>query len=141
MNTITDPIASLDNNILIQAELEGWGVFETDEGEIQIQRCDEKNIFPDDKAAWEFLISQALYGSITHQRAIKHIKDVSPDEYSRFVSDIQISASDETEFKTDKPFIGIFPNGAVKTFDSEDEACNYQTQYRTRLALEPATGE
>lgn len=48
---------------------EGWDVFNCD-GEMQVQRCDEHEILPDDDAAWKLVAEGTRRGSPLHAKAL-----------------------------------------------------------------------
>ena len=74
-----------------RAHSEGWGLFETEGGEIQVQRLQEANIFKDDNQAWHFIIKQAIDGSEFHIGFIKHLKEIAPDEHALWVNESSVN--------------------------------------------------
>jgi len=127
----TDLFTDLDQNV---AAYEGWGIFETEDlkAPVQLQRDDEMDVFRDDDKAWEFVILKALNGSDMHKRAIQLIKETSPDEYARFVTDVSILEAPQGD---KKPWLLKFANGEALGLDSETQAKEYQALYRKAVSL------
>ncbi len=61
---------------------EGWDVFDCD-GEMQVQRCDEQEILPDDDAAWKLVAEGTRRGSPLHAKALAA---VSADERAKILA-------------------------------------------------------
>lgn len=62
---------------------EGWGIFDCDgsgNGRTQLQASDEAEMFPDDDAAWRFVVSQS-YTSEFHARALSVIERHNKAEF------------------------------------------------------------
>lgn len=70
-----------------QAGKEGWGVFEclgSENGDFQICRCDEEEVFPTDDEAWAHVVARAHEGSAYHRAALDYIKKHNPIEWVAF---------------------------------------------------------
>lgn len=56
------------------AELEGWGIFEVDNKELQIQAYDEKAMFKNgDLDVWDLIACKIKEGSVLHFEALKAV--------------------------------------------------------------------
>lgn len=73
-----------------QAYNEGWGVFVTESGELQVQYEQELAIFKNDNDAWHHIIKEAVGGSQFHIEFIRQLKIESPDEYALWVNEDSI---------------------------------------------------
>lgn len=73
-------VFALNTNQVAQAESEGWVLFECD-GEIQLQKDDEPNIFASDEDAYNFVKEKAANGSPLHLEVKRFLKLYSPNEY------------------------------------------------------------
>ena len=75
----------IENFDVTQAETEGWSIFSTTspdhDGRHQLQRCDERDVFPNDDQAWEFVARRALAGSEYHMEALRALKECEPVEF------------------------------------------------------------
>ena len=60
---------------------EGWFISNGSDDLDQIQKCQDTNIFETDQAAWAFVLTQALAGSMFHKRALQQIKTNNPTDY------------------------------------------------------------
>lgn len=74
---------------------EGWGVFEvdTDQDDLQIQKLDESDVFESDQQAWAFVIEQAKQGSVLHRHILAHFKANCPSEYALYTSGVELDLS------------------------------------------------
>lgn len=85
-NKYTDvvEVPTFDNT---QALTEGWAIFYvvgTDDcGSHRIERCDEADKFPDDKAAWHHVFREAFWGSRYHREALTFIHRTNSCEFTR----------------------------------------------------------
>ena len=64
----------------------GWALFEShgDKVELQIQKCDDSDVFAEDSEAWAFVIEQAIANSDSEEaHALARIKHESADEWVR----------------------------------------------------------
>jgi hypothetical protein len=71
------------------ARLEGWDVFDahTETGvEVQLQRLDEEEKFPDDADAMAHVMRRANEGSDLHRRAVAYVRQENPGEYAKMES-------------------------------------------------------
>tara|TARA_B100001245_G_C22894721_1_gene431934 strand:+ start:11906 stop:12313 length:408 start_codon:yes stop_codon:yes gene_type:complete len=125
---MTAPISfTADNHLTASAE--GWDIFETDSGELQLQRVDEQNIFANDDTAWEHVITQAVAGSTFHQHTVAYLKQASPSEYANFVKDAKVK--DEG----DKAAL-LLDSGEAIPFPSKDDATAALAHYRKALSFD-----
>ena len=71
------------------ARREGWDLFETDQGSLQIQRLDDvdawraegvevQRTWTDDTDVWEYVVTET---SPLHEKAVEIIQDANPEEY------------------------------------------------------------
>ena len=61
------------------AQKEGWDLFETERGD-DIQKDDDKGVFPYDADACHFVVKKALTGSKLHIKAlVLHLKLIQED--------------------------------------------------------------
>lgn len=74
-----------------RAHSEGWGLFTTEDNEIQVQRFQEAEIFKDDNDAWHYIITAAIEGSEFHIDFLKHLKEIAPDEHALWVNETSVS--------------------------------------------------
>lgn len=116
-----------DNHLTASAE--GWDIFETDSGELQLQRVDEQNIFANDDTAWEHVITQAVAGSTFHQHTVAYLKQASPSEYANFVKDAKVKEEDGN-------VVLLIDSGATIPFPSKDEATAALAHYRKALSFD-----
>lgn len=49
---------------------EGWGIFDSD-GEVRIEKVDERGLLADDATAWHIVAAKARDGSRMHQKALR----------------------------------------------------------------------
>jgi hypothetical protein len=49
---------------------EGWGLFDSD-GEVRIEKVDERGLLADDATAWHIVAAKAREGSKMHQKALR----------------------------------------------------------------------
>lgn len=67
----------------------GWALFEAhgDKVELQIQKCDDSDVFASDDEAWSFVIEQAMANSDSEEaKALARIKHESADEWDRITA-------------------------------------------------------
>ena len=67
------------------AKDEGWGIFYcegSENGDYQIQKIDEDNVFINDIDAIRFVNKMSLLGSSVHKETIKLIHNLNPKELS-----------------------------------------------------------
>lgn len=67
-----------------QAFQEGWAIFNSfgsDNGDWQLQKVDDAEIFGADEDAWDFVCDRAEAGSKYHQAAMEFLKQNNPKEY------------------------------------------------------------
>lgn len=64
-----------------EAQKEGWGLFEFD-GEIQLQRDDERRIFDSDDDAHDYVRKGANQGVRLHEKVRDFLKEYAPNEYN-----------------------------------------------------------
>lgn len=72
---------NIDNT---QAFTEGWAIFDCDgseNGQWQLCKVDEDNIFESDILAWAFVRAKAENGSAYHQSALEYLKANNMQEY------------------------------------------------------------
>lgn len=71
-----------------QAHKEGWGIFHTPgfkDGDWQLQKLDEANVFEDDAAAWEFVYGKFRERSPYHRMALQWLRIANPAEFLKLV--------------------------------------------------------
>lgn len=66
-----------------KASAQGWGVFDCD-GEYQLQRHDDSNIFLTDHAAATYVKGRASLGDELAQKAISHLASCGSDDIALF---------------------------------------------------------
>lgn len=77
---------------------EGWGVFEvdTDENDLQIQKLDDSDEFESDQQAWAFVIEQAKQGSALHRHILAYFKDNCSSEYTLYTRGTELDLLTQT---------------------------------------------
>jgi hypothetical protein len=71
-----------------QAFREGWGIFEchgSDNGNWQLQKDDEYNLFDSDPSAWIFVVASANSGSEYHKQALNFLELNNVYEYNTII--------------------------------------------------------
>lgn len=79
-----DTSVEFDNGI---SSNEGWGIFECSgsaNGIYQLCRSDEEAIFPDDEAAWKYVVGRVAEGSAYHRGALDYIRANNVIEWASF---------------------------------------------------------
>lgn len=85
--------------------LEGWAIFHSSgsvDGEWQIQRDDEAQVFESDGQAWKFVYDRAQAGSSPHQEALNFLKEncfpewVRVDHFGKTGEDLPRDENEET---------------------------------------------
>ena len=67
---------------------EGWFISNGPDDLDQIQKCQDTNIFASDQAAWAFVLTKALAGSVFHKRALQQIKSNNPADYDLMMASV-----------------------------------------------------
>jgi hypothetical protein len=69
-----------------KSSAEGWGLFETSSAKggtdtLQLQRLDETMVFANDTLAWKHVAGEAANGGELHVKALRYVRQESPQEY------------------------------------------------------------
>ena len=83
MTTDTHPLDSFDQT---QAHSEGWCISDCgghEDGQYQLQRYHDADVFTDDPSAWEFVREKAARGSEYHLSALLLMRNLNRAEYER----------------------------------------------------------
>lgn len=80
MNIINSFVINYSN----LAEKEGWNLFDGEVG-LELQRCDESNIFKNDYSVWIHIVSKSLEGSKLHITALDCLKFNNIKEYDAII--------------------------------------------------------
>jgi hypothetical protein len=67
------------------AHREGWLIGNAENGTMEIQKDDDKNIFKSDDEAVEFVVNKARYGSVYHNNSIFEIVKPYPEKAECFL--------------------------------------------------------
>jgi hypothetical protein len=93
---MTTKMREFDNT---QAESEGWSIFVcfgSENGQFQIQRIDEMEVFSSDDEAWELVVSKARSGSEYHRSALQYLRESNPIEWDSIAKLHDLSFMDAT---------------------------------------------
>lgn len=110
------------------ANAEGWGLFDIDStGILEIQRCDEANVFASDAEALVFVRGRANRGSPYHQKAIrihrKHAEQASYYRDGHMIEKSKLERLEQVAEDTKKVFSYNKHDGTWSWYD-RDEAFN-----------------
>ena len=61
-----------------ESAAQGWGLFETSEGQLELQRLDEKPAFTTDLEAWQHVVTRADAGNALCRKALVTLWRVAP---------------------------------------------------------------